>query len=139
MVNGINCVPKPIVHVPTTARKTSKHKLHSTEDFENFEKWEILHDKQEDVEKMRMYFTLVAWEVVSKIFPDHRIHQMYQKYILEPTNLASLISDPLDEITASFNTIKTIPKYSCLGISNQSTVFKAGSGLPGGVKTELNE
>ena len=139
MINGMNSVPKPIVHVPSEQRKTSRHKIHSTEDFENFEDWEILHDKQSDVEKMRMYFTIVGWEMVSKVFPDHRIHKMYQQFLTNPKNLANLINDPLDEITESFNTIKTIPKYSCLELGSNPTVFRTGSSAPADVKCEIAE
>ena len=72
------------------------------------------------LEKLRMYFCVVGWQLLSKVFPNHRIFTLFKDVINSPEYLRDQMAaenDDLDLLSLSLSSMGKIPQYHILGLN----------------------
>ena len=83
----------------------------------DIDRWSGLYQKQDDLEKLRLYFTVVSWSLVSKVYPKHEMLEEFQKTITSAEfmsiKLKKFASD-IDELSDSMKSMGSVPSYRLL-------------------------
>ena len=92
----------------------------------DIETWQSLYDRQLKLEKLRLYFCVIGWQILSKVFPDHRVFKLYEEIIGSPQFLKNKMAehDDLDLLSLSLSSMGKIPQYNVLGL-NQMEILEA--------------
>ena len=80
--------------------------------------WSNLYQKQDDLEKLRLYFTLVAWSVICKVYPKHEMIVKYDNILRSPEFMQHKLlksAQAIDDISDSMALLGSIPQYHLLG------------------------
>ena len=69
---------------------------------------------------MCVYYCVIGWQLLTKVFPNHRIFQLFNDTINSPEFLKSQLSnesDDLDLLSLSMSSMGKIPQYHILGLN----------------------
>ena len=83
----------------------------------DIDEWSSLYQKQDDIEKLRLYFTMLSWSLVSKVYPKHAMLDEFQKIIVSAefmSNKLKAFAADIDEISDSMSALGRIPRYQML-------------------------
>ena len=84
---------------------------------DNLDEWSDLFEKQDQMEKLRLYYTLVAWKILRKVYPRHRIFTKYDEVLTSPEFIQQKlknVSSEIDDISDSLSLLGSIPQYNML-------------------------
>ena len=86
---------------------------------DDLETWQTFYNKQDKLEKLRLYFCIVAWELLEKVFPNHRIHDLYVKATTDPCYIQHRLEAEggLLELNLSMSSMGQVPTYNVLGLN----------------------
>ena len=79
--------------------------------------WSNLYQKQDDLEKLRLYYTLIGWRIVCKVYPKHEMIKKYEEIIVSPEFLRKKLlqkANIVDDISESLSALGHIPQYHLL-------------------------
>ena len=79
--------------------------------------WSNLFQKQDNLEKLRLYYTLIAWRIVCKVYPQHEMLRTYEEILKSPEFMRKKIlqaANAVDEISDSLSALGHIPQYHVL-------------------------
>ena len=79
--------------------------------------WSDLYEKQDQIEKLRLYYTLVSWRIINKVYPKHKMIRKYNEVLASPDFMKQklkLISNDIDDISESLSMLGTVPSYNML-------------------------
>ena len=87
---------------------------------DNLDAWQVYYDRQDRLEKLRLYFCVIGWQLLTKIFPRHRIFKIYDKIINSPDYIQQRLEKEggLEDLSLSLSSMGKIPNYSVLGLNN---------------------
>ena len=83
----------------------------------DIDEWSCLYQKQDDLEKLRLYFTMLAWSLISKVYPKHDMLNEFQNIIVSGEFMRQKLkkfAEDIDEISVSMNALGKIPDYHLL-------------------------
>ena len=85
---------------------------------EDMESWQDFYNKQVKLEKLRMYFCVVGWQILSKVFPKHKVFGLFEDIVNSPEYLRQKLgSDDIDILSLSMSSLGKIPGYNVLGLN----------------------
>ena len=86
---------------------------------DDLDTWQTFYSKQDKLEKLRLYFCIVAWELLEKVFPNHRIHKLYQDTTSNPSYIQKRLEAEggLLELNLSMSSMGKVPTYNVLGLN----------------------
>ena len=99
----------------------------------DLESWQTYYNRQDKLEKLRLYFCVIAWQLFEKVFPDHKIHRLYQEVTSAPAYIQQRLEAEggLSELSLSMSSMGKVPSYNVLGLNTNSL-------LNLDIKTELD-
>ena len=95
--------------------------------------WSDLYTKQDDLEKLRLYFTLVAWRIITLVYPKHEMISTFNRIIKSPEFMKQKIREAagaVDNISDAMSMLGRVPQYHLLSNEQKCTPV---------VKTEVTE
>ena len=86
---------------------------------EDIDSWKIFHDRQMKLEKMRLYFCVIGWQILVKVFPNHKVFRLYNDIISSPDYLREQLDcGEVDMLSLSMSSMGKIPQYNALGLNH---------------------
>ena len=87
--------------------------------------WKTYYDRQDRLEKLRLYFCVVGWQIISRVFPSHRIFTLYDDIIKSPDYIRKRLEEEgdVEGLSLSLSSMGKIPNYSVLGL-NTCQIFE---------------
>ena len=91
----------------------------------NMDTWKLFYDRQDRLEKLRLYFCVVGWQLLLRVFPSHRIFDLYDEIISSPDYIKARLAAEggIDDLSLSLSSMGKIPNYSVLGL-NSGQIFE---------------
>ena len=91
----------------------------------NIDTWKVYYDRQDRLEKLRLYFCVVGWQLLTRAFPSHKIFELYSEITSSPEFIRSRLEaeGDLSELSLSMSSMGKIPNYSVLGL-NSCQIFE---------------
>ena len=83
----------------------------------DIDEWSNLYQKQDDLEKLRLYYTLVAWKIICKVYPSHEMIKKYDEILKSPEFIQQKLLEAaraVDDISDSMALLGSIPQYHLL-------------------------
>ena len=72
---------------------------------------------------MRLYFRVIGWQILAKVFPSHKIFKLYDDFLNSPAYLAEQMkNDDMDLLSLSMSSMGKVPQYHILGL-NQGKIL----------------
>ena len=116
MAENCECGLKIFQSTPSKLRRVDEFGT-SVARISDLHEWSDLYEKQDQLEKLRLYYTYIAWQIVTKVYPKHKMITKYNEILASPDfikqKLKSVSSD-IDEISDSLALLGTIPQYHML-------------------------
>ena len=85
----------------------------------DLESWQTYYDRQVKLEQLRLYFCVIGWQILSKVFPNHKVFKLYDQIISSPEFLKQqLEAEDMDILSLSISSMGKIPQYHVLGLNN---------------------
>ena len=83
----------------------------------DIDSWSSLYQQQDDIEKLRLYYVMIGWSLISKVYPNHSMINEYNELVASPEfmkdKLQKFASD-IDDISESMGSLGHIPQYHLL-------------------------
>ena len=83
----------------------------------DIDSWSGLYQKQDDLEKLRLYYTLVAWRIINIVYPSHEMIGTYNEILKSPEFMQQKIREAagdIDDISDSMSLLGHVPQYHLL-------------------------
>ena len=79
--------------------------------------WSDLFTKQDNLEKLRLYFSMIAWKLICTVYPKHEMLKEYDELIKSPEfmkNKLQKFAKDIDDISDSMGSLGHVPQYHLL-------------------------
>ena len=84
----------------------------------DLESWQTYYDRQVKLEQLRLYFCVIGWQLLSKVFPNHKVFKLYDQIISSPDFIKQqLEAEDMDVLSLSLSSMGKIPQYHVLGLN----------------------
>ena len=112
--------------VKTKKRKVENKTVTSFSHFGDFSAWESSYSKQENLELLRLYFSTIGWEIIQKVYPDHKMLERYKEYLASPKYFSKKLGNinSIDEISESMTQLGSSPKYANLALTEYPCILQ---------------
>ena len=83
----------------------------------DIDQWSCLYQKQDDIEKLRLYYTMVSWKLVSKVYPKHEMLLEFDKIVTSAEFMSQKLkkfASEIDEISDSMSALGNVSRYQLL-------------------------
>ena len=83
----------------------------------DLDEWSNLYEKQDQLEKLRLYYTLISWQIIKKVYPKHPMLDKYDKILASPEFMQQklkIVSSEIDEISDCMALLGSVPSYNML-------------------------
>ena len=83
----------------------------------DIDEWSNLYEKQDVLEKLRLYYTLVAWKIICKVYPNHEMIKKYDDILNSPDFIKQKLlkaARAIDDISDSMALLGSVPQYHIL-------------------------
>ena len=92
----------------------------------DIDEWSNLYQKQDDLEKLRLYYCMIAWKIICTVYPSHEMIKKYNE-ILNSAEYAQQkllqAARAVDDISDSMALLGNIPQYHLLSNEQNPTPF----------------
>ena len=92
----------------------------------DIDEWSNLYQKQDDLEKLRLYYCMIAWKIICTVYPSHEMIKKYNE-ILNSAEFAQQkllqAARAVDDISDSMALLGNIPQYHLLSNEQNPALF----------------
>ena len=83
--------------------------------------WQSYYDKQAKLEQLRLYFCVIGWQLLAKVYPNHKVFKLYRQVIESPEYIKHQLEiEEVDVLSLSLSSMGKIPQYHVLGLNNSN-------------------
>ena len=117
MYEDPNSFKKPVQRKRQRVRETEDGTLVAK--IKDLDSWQVCFDRQANLEKLRLYFCVIAWQIMAKVHPNHKIFKKFEDIMNSPDYLRDKLNSDfeLEALSLSLSSMGKIPRYNILGIN----------------------
>ena len=68
-----------------------------------------------------MYFCVIGWQLLAKVYPNHKVFKLYSQVIESPEYIKQQLEmEEVDGLSLSLSSMGKIPQYHALGLNNSN-------------------
>ena len=85
--------------------------------------WSDLYTKQDNLEKLRLYYAMIAWSLIQTVYPKHSMLGEYNDLLKSPEFMKHKLqkfANAIDDISNSMGSLGHVPQYHLLANSEQA-------------------